>query len=129
MKRFAIALSAGLLVIVASAARAERPADKTPPTSIISQGEVTPTPEMWFYQQYQKQYQSPQDMVHRNADFKGAERLRRLSAMKWFGQSNQRPRAGTDPINGEYSPTWVSGNAYHPNQWFGVGSPVVVITH
>jgi hypothetical protein len=126
MKRFAIALSAGLLVIVASAARAERPADKTPPTSIISQGEVTPTPEMWFYQQYQKQYQNPQDMVHRNADIKGAERLRRLNALKWYGMSNQRPRTGVDPINGDYAPTWVSGNVCHPNQWYSTGGPVVV---
>jgi hypothetical protein len=81
---------------------------------------------MWFYQQYQKQYQSPQEMVHRNADIKGAERLRRLNALKWYGMSNQRPRASTDPINGDYSPKWVSGDAYHPNHWYTVGSPVVV---
>ena len=128
MKRFSIALCAGLLVIAASAAPAKSPADKTPPSGIISQGEVTPTPEMWFYQQYQKQYQSPQEMVHRNADFKATERVRRLNSMKWYGFSNQRPRSGTDPFNGDYSATWVSGNSLRPYHWSSSGSPIVIFS-
>lgn len=127
MKRFPIALCAMLLVATGSA-MAANPVDKTRPSAgaAISPGELTPTPEMWFYQQYQQQYQSPKEMVHRNADFKGAERIRRLNSQKWFGTSNQRPKVMSDPYNGDYTASWASPNNLYPQRWQSFGVPVAV---
>lgn len=127
MKSLPIALSLGLLLLSAWNASAANPTNTPPTAPIMSQGTVAPTPEMWFYQQYQRQYQSPQEMVRRNADFEANQRMRRLAAMKWYGKSNSRPQAATDPYSTDYSGTWVSGNTYHPNQWTASGMPIVVI--
>jgi hypothetical protein len=128
MKRFSIAMCAVLLVAMGSVCLAGNPVDKSRPSAgaAITSGELTPTPEMWFYQQYQQQYQSPKEMVHRNADFKATERLRRLNTQKWFGMSNQRPKAATDPYNGDYTAMWTSGNALYPNRWQSFGVPVAL---
>ena len=128
MKRFPIAICAVLLMGMGSVAWAANPVERNRPTAgtPITSGELTPTPEMWFYQQYNQQYQSPKEMVHRNADFKGAERIRRLNSQKWFGMSNQRPKVSTDPYNGDYTASWVSPNPLYPNRWQSLGVPVVV---
>jgi hypothetical protein len=128
MKRFPIALCAVLLVATGTMALAGNPVEKARPTSgtAIAAGELTPTPDMWFYQQYQQQYQNPKEMVHRNADFKAAERLRRLNSQKWFGASNQRPKVTSDPYNGDYTASWVSSNPFYPNRWQSFGVPVAI---
>ncbi|MGW8258281.1 MAG: hypothetical protein ACWGMZ_12405, partial [Thermoguttaceae bacterium] len=69
--------------------------------SLISPGEVKATPEMWFYEQAMRQYQDPKMMVRANAEFRARQRQRRLAAMRWFGQSNSRPHANSDPFNGD----------------------------
>ena len=48
-----------------------------------------------------------------------------MASLKWFGFSNQRPTAGSDPYHGEYSPTWVGGNDNYPFRWYGIGHPWV----
>ena len=128
MKRFPISLCAMLLVAMGSMALAANPVEKPRPSAgaAISAGELTPTPEMWFYQQYQQQYQNPREMVHRNADFKAAERMRRLNTQKWFGMSNQRPKVTNDPYNSDYTAMWASPNMLYPNRWQSFGVPVVL---
>jgi len=98
-----------------------------PATPLISPGEVASTPEMWFYQQYQQQYATPQAMVRQKADTRAVERHQRLAAMKWYGMSNQRPRAGVDPLNGDYAPTWTSGNGLYPSRWQPYAAPWVIL--
>ena len=93
---------------------------KTPITS-ISPGELKATPEMWFYEQYMRQYQDPKMAVRANAEFQADQRQRRLAAMHWFGLSNSRPRACSDPMHGDYSPGWTSNNSTYPNRWDGIG--------
>ena len=68
---------------------------KTPITS-ISPGEIKATPEMWFYEQYMRQYQDPKMAVRANAEFKADQRQRRLAAMHWFGFRTAGP--GPAPI-------------------------------
>ena len=127
MKRLSIAVPI-LLLLVAVTAMAQQPAaKKAGPKGNISPGELTPTPEMWFYEQYRLQHQDPKAMVRRRAEFRADQRERRLAAMKWFGFSNARPRAGTDPFHGDSSPCWTSGNANYPFRWNGVGAPSVVV--
>ncbi len=70
---------------------------KLKPITSISPGELKATPEMWFYEQYMRQYQDPKMAVRANAEFQADQRQRRLEAMHWFGFSNSRPRACSDP--------------------------------
>jgi len=121
----AVALLVSLMVVPAPAAN---PGDDASGYSVgISPGEITPTPEMWFYEQYMRQYQDPATMVRQRAEYKAAQRQQRLAARQWFGFSNARPTAGTDPYYGDYSPRWSSNNTYYPFQWNGIGSPVIVV--
>lgn len=90
-------------------------------------GEVTPTPEMWFYQQYHQQYQDPKAAIRQKAEERSAQRRARIAAQQWFGFSKARPRAGTDCVHGDYSPGWSSGHANYPFRWTGYGVAAVVV--
>lgn|GEM_PF-706722 len=93
----------------------------------LSPGELSATPEMWFYEQALRQYQDPKTAVRQKAEFRVAERQRRLTSLKWYGISNARPRVGTDPVHGDFAPVWTSGNHYHPYRWSPSGYGTVVI--
>ena len=117
-----------LFVFVAAPALAQGLAsDTSKPTPSVSFGELKPTPEMWFYEQYRQEYLDPKEAVRKKAEFRAIQRERRLAAMKWFGISNQRPRVSTDPIHGDYAPTWSSNNSFYPNRWSAVGRPWIVV--
>ncbi len=102
----------------------------TPPrdaTIHIAPSSLSATQDMWFYEQQLRQYQDPKFAVRQKAEFRAAERQRRLTAQKWYGISNARPLAGTDPVHGQYAPVWTSGNPYRPFQWAApMGTTVVV---
>ncbi len=95
--------------------------------SRIAVGELQPTPEMWFYEQYQQQYDDPSVAVRNKAEQRAAQRQSRLAAMRWFGLSNSRPQAASDPFHGDYSPRWTSNNGQYPYRWTARGTPLVVI--
>ena len=117
------------LVFVVSVFAAAPAAAQDRKTGIgISPGEVTATPDMWFYEQSLRQYNDPKSAVRQKAEFRTAERMRRLAALRWFGFSNSRPIAGVDPIHGDYSPYWSSGNVYQPFRWAGGRTSMVVVT-
>jgi hypothetical protein len=98
------------------------------PGASFSMGELTPTPEMWFYEQYARQYQDPKVAVRNNAEIRAGQRMQRLAAMKWYGLSNQRPRNTMDPVHSDYSASWTSGSANYPNRWGGPGNTSVIVT-
>ena len=126
MKRLSIAISILFALVAAVPALADRPlAQQLGPEGGISPGEVRATPEMWFYEQYQREYQDPKMAVRRNAEYRAAQRRRRMAALKWFGFSNQRPQAGPEPFHGEWSPVWTSNNGVYPYRWAGGGWPWV----
>jgi len=117
-----------LCLLVAVPALAERPlSGGTGFSGGISPGELAPTPEMWFYEQYLSQYQDPKVAVRLKAEFRSAQRQGRIAARRWFGLSNARPTASSDPIHGEYSPRWTSNNGHYPNRWNGRGGTIVVV--
>jgi hypothetical protein len=94
----------------------------------IALSELQATPEMWFYEQSLRQYQDPKMAVRQAAEFRAEQRQRRLESMKWYGLSNQRPRANSDPFNNDYAPRWAGNNEYYPDRWSGVsGGPAVVV--
>jgi hypothetical protein len=116
----ALALLCGLPALAANPVRME---GEKP----LSPGEVTATPDMWFYQQYMRQYQDPKVAVRKNAEFRADQRMRRLAAMRWFGFSNTRPQASVDPQDSDYSPRWTSNDGVYPERWSGVGHPAVIL--
>ena len=123
MKRFAIC-TALLLALTASPLRAEKPITTGLGLSTtVSPSELKATPEMWFYDQAMRQYKDPAAAVRANADFRAQQRQRRIESMKWFGLSNSRPRANSDPYHGDYSPGWVACPGYYPSRWSGVSLP------
>ncbi len=120
MKRLVLALALPI-VFSAGIARAERPvAVGLGLDSFVSPGEIKATPEMWFYDQAMRQYKDPKMAVRAKAEYRAAQRQRRLESMKWFGMSNSRPTANSDPIHGDYSPSWVANPGYYPLRWNGV---------
>ena len=128
MKWLAIPLLLGLVLVMPAGAQSPK---KKPSGSAgigVSPGDVTATPEMWFYEQSLRQYNDPKSAVRQKAEFRTAERMRRLAALRWFGFSNSRPIAGVDPIHGDYSPYWSSGNVYQPFRWAGGRTSMVVVT-
>jgi hypothetical protein len=123
-------LSAMLLPLVFTAvpALAEKPDTSSPrPPSSISIGQVSPTPEMWFYEQYMLNYENPQMAVRERAHFQAMQRESRIASRQWYGFSNARPRAGADPIHGDYGPSWTSGNGYHPLRWRAAPAATVIL--
>ena len=114
--------------VVTATASAQRPQERPDPFGReISAGEITPTPDMWFYQQELRLWQDPKVAVRRKAEFRTAQRMRRIAAQRWFGINNLRPMASPIPYwGGSASPYWAS-NSRDPYRWMGIGgSPVVV---
>ena len=93
----------------------------------FSMGELKPTPEMWFYEQYRQGQQDPKTAVRANAEFRAEQRQRRLAASRWFGLSNLRPRAAVDPLHSDFSPGWSSGDPNYPFRWSGAGNSMIII--
>ncbi len=121
MRNLGMALAA-VLVLGGSVVWAAGPGDPGPYSQqqslSIATSPVTPTPEMWFYQQYINQYQDPQTMVRQKAEYAASQRQARLAARRWFGFSNLRPTANIDFIHSPApSPRWSSGSANYPFRW------------
>jgi hypothetical protein len=123
MKRLAIS-SVLLLLLSAVPLYAQKPvAGGLGLNAAVSPGELKATPEMWFYDQAVQQYKDPKMAVRAKAEVRAEQRLRRLESMKWFGLSNARPRACSDPFHWDYSPGWVASPGYFPSRWNGVTQP------
>jgi hypothetical protein len=123
MNRFTI-VAAFCLLAFTLPLRAEKPImTGSAPGMAVSPGELKATPEMWFYEQAMRQYRDPQMAVRINADYRAQQRQRRLESMKWFGLSNSRPRASSDPYHNDYSPGWVSNPGSYPARWNGISPP------
>ena len=131
MKRMMVCacLASALAGSMAQAARPETPdvARASRSETRIAVGELQPTPEMWFYEQYQQQYDDPAIAVRRNAELRAAQRQNRLAARRWYGLSNSRPQVSSDPFHGDYSPRWTSNHGHYPLRWVGRGPSVVII--
>ncbi|MEX2112100.1 MAG: hypothetical protein WD845_02890 [Pirellulales bacterium] len=97
---------------------------RNPESYVATTGAVTPTPEMWFYEQEMNRYDNPKAMVHERAEWRANQRRGRLAAQKWYGISNSRPMVSPFPWFGGYGPFWGS-NTYDPLRWQPTGTTVV----
>ena len=127
MKRFWIAPAVVLFTMLPATAEEKSSTEsKLVPSVTLSSNQVTPTPEMWFYEQRLREYMDPKLAVRRVAEQRAAQRRARLAAMQWYGYSNLRPIASPDPYNGIYSPRWGGNNSLYPDLWSGYGPSWVV---
>ena len=109
MKRLVLVM----VLFASSVAYGQDPAPQTDPFAAIT---PTPTAEMWFYAQEMKRYDSPKEMVRRNAEFRAAERRSRIARAKWMGHSKARPTAEHTPFTSSYTPRWIS-EPLNPVYW------------
>jgi len=72
------------------------------------------------YEQAVRQSNGPRAIVRAKAEIRAEQRMRRIESMRWFGLSNSRPQASSDPFNSDYSPKWVSNLGPYPSRWNGV---------
>jgi hypothetical protein len=138
MKKLAYLVAVGAALLAARADAQSPRSDRPRPASLDKQtstarivDDPTPsmaqmTPEMWFYQEEMRRYDDPKLAVRRKAEFRAAQRQRRIAAMDWYGFSNLRPTANPTPFTGGvYSPGWISNNNRHPMEWSGGGRTVL----
>jgi hypothetical protein len=93
----------------------------------LSVGTLSPTPEMWFYEQMRQDANNPELIVRRRAEQAAAERKARIASRAWYGVSLARPQAHVTPFMYHYSPTWTQ-NSRHPYSWAAAqGSTPVII--
>jgi hypothetical protein len=86
------------------------------------------TPELWIYSQEVQRHDDPAQAVRRKAEIKADQRLNRLAALKWYGQSNARPETSPIPVMGTYSPAW-AGNGSSRYDWAAVGGPSLTLRY
>src|SRR5437868_15523213 len=97
MKTLLFALSFNLLAVAAAnaqkpmAEKSNRMAPLPREIHVASSGELTPTPDMWCYEQERRRWEDPQTLVRANAEERAAQRHARIAAMSWYGMSNSRP--------------------------------------
>lgn len=128
MKKLWIALVATAFIVPAAFAQEGTSGESTVvPNVTVSSGQVTATPEMWFYEQRLREYMDTKLAIRRVAEQRAAERRARIAARKWYGYSNLRPTASPDPYYGNYSPSWGGNNSLYPDLWSGYGPSYVVL--
>jgi hypothetical protein len=105
---------------MAAAAPAQEPtAEPAPPSASES-------PEQWYYRRAPER--TPEFTVAQlKAQARGAQRMARLEALRWYGFSNSRPVAAAIPWTTMYSPAWQMPGG-RPFAWHAA-SRTVVINH
>jgi hypothetical protein len=126
MKRLVLVLPL-VLVVGASPAWAQKPAGGPPSVKLsvaapTSPGDATPRQDA----QSRSADQDAKLAVREKAEFRSQQRQGRLASRQWFGLSNTRPRATTDPYDSDYSPTWTGNTTFYPYRWSAT-SPVIAV--
>ena len=116
---FRAALAGFLAVVVASAAQAQEPV--APPAEPAPAGA-----EGWYYRQAPER-ETTLTLAQQKAQMRGAQRMARLEALRWYGFSNSRPTASPIPWTTMYSPAWQAPGG-RPFAWHMSSRPVVIIS-
>lgn len=119
---FRAALAATLAVVVASSVRAQNPAQ--PPAEPSAQA-AQEGGDAWFYRQAPEK-STTYTLSQQKAQMRGAQRMARLEAMRWYGFSNSRPTASAIPWTTMYSPAWQAPGG-RPFAWHTSSRPIVII--
>jgi hypothetical protein len=114
MKGLSLACSVSVL-LAASAVHAQQLGRVEQPAPAATASGAT-TPDMWYYEQAQREYNNPKLAVRHKAEVEAALRQQRIAARDWYGVSNSRPIANPTPSHGTYSPRFIS-NSRNPFLW------------
>jgi hypothetical protein len=114
---FRAAFVALLTTVAASAALAQQaaPTEDQPPAGT----------ESWEYRAAGERT-PPVRLSVQKAQARGAQRMARLEAMRWYGFSNSRPTAAAIPWTTMYSPAWQTPGG-RPFAWYTSSRPIIVI--
>jgi len=132
LRRMWIPLSVLLLAIacpslaqdVALDLRRDEQSSPAAPSPVMSG--LSPTPEMWFYEQERVRQDDPKLAIRRRAEKRGQQRADRLASLKWYGIDNSRPTVSGTPWFGSYGAYWGS-NTFDPLRWRQATVPYVVL--
>jgi hypothetical protein len=139
-QQFGLRLGVALFAATAMCIGTARAADKEPSrivpaganttvtadsAKLVTPGEVSATPEMWFYEQAMQRYNDPKVAVRAAAEYKADQRRARISAMNWYGYSNSRPASGIDVTHGPAQAQW-AGNGSNSQYWVAPRSSSVL---
>jgi hypothetical protein len=80
--------------------------------------------DSWYYRAVPDRTPTP-SLARQKAQARGAQRMARLEAMRWYGFSNSRPTATSIPWTTMYSPAWQMPGG-RPFAWYVSTRPVIV---
>jgi hypothetical protein len=112
-------LLASLVMTAASGVQAQQPAAPAPEVPAAEEG------EKWYYRSSPEREQTF-TVAQLKAQQRGAQRMARLEAMRWYGMSASRPTATPMPFTTMYSPAWQMPGG-RPFAWYVTHRPVVII--
>lgn len=119
LRTFGLKLAAISALVAAapssSALAQEFSEEPTPPTPVAT--------ESW-YPKVEKRNDVP-TIAQQKAMERGAQRMARLEASRWYGFSNSRPTASGMPFTTMYSPAWQQPGG-RPFAWCNSSRPIVI---
>ena len=110
---------AALAMGAATAVEAQQPAAPAPEAPAAAPGET------WYYRSSPER-EPTFTVAQLKAQQRGAQRMARLEAMRWYGMSGSRPTATPMPWSTMYSPAWQMPGG-RPFAWYVTHRPVVIV--
>ena len=114
------ALAGALVAVALGTASAQEP-EVTPPERPAAASD-----QSWYYRPAVESG-ATFTVAQQKAQARGAQRMARLEALRWYGFSNSRPTAAAIPWTTMYSPAWQTPGG-RPFAWH-TGSRSVVVHH
>lgn len=116
-----LVLGSAVTVLAVAASHAQQPAGEP-----ADRAAASAEGDGWYYRPVVER-DANLTVVQQKAMARGAQRMARLEAMRWYGFSNSRPTASAIPWTTMYSPAWQQPGG-RPFAWHVSARPVVVIT-
>jgi hypothetical protein len=123
-KNPAISLGAALVGVVAALTTTPGLAQEPLPAAAAEDAAVAGD-DSYYYAPTPERAPTPSLAVQK-AQLRGAQRMARLEAMRWYGFSGSRPTAAAIPWTTMYSPAWQMPGG-RPFAWYMRSRPVIVI--
>jgi hypothetical protein len=112
-------LLAAIALSTASAVQAQQPAAPAQEAPAAAPGET------WYYRSSPER-EPTYTVAQLKAQQRGAQRMARLEAQRWYGISVARPTATPMPWSTMYSPAWQMPGG-RPFAWYVSHRPVVIV--
>jgi len=90
-------LGAALVLMLNNTAQAQDPMGRLQDAAVDPAEEYSRDLQTRYYEEQLRRYDDPKEAVRRKAEFRAAQRQRRIAAMKWYGYSASRPTVNPTP--------------------------------